>query len=34
VCIALAWSISTAFWTGCVIYAAALLAFRAASRDA
>jgi hypothetical protein len=34
VCIALAWSISTAFWTGCAIYAVALVAFRAASRDA
>jgi hypothetical protein len=34
VCIALAWSISTAFWTGCAVYAAALAAFRLASRDA
>jgi hypothetical protein len=34
VCIALAWSISAAFWTGCAVYLMALAAFRRASRDA
>ena len=34
VCIALEWSISTAFWTGCAVYGVALAAFRSASRDA
>jgi hypothetical protein len=34
VCIALEWSISAAFWTGCAVYGVALAAFRAASRGA
>ncbi len=34
VCIALAWSISAAFYTGCAAYAVAAIAFRRASRRA
>jgi hypothetical protein len=33
VCIALTWSISTAFWTGCAAYAVALAAYIRAVRD-
>lgn len=32
ICIALTWSISAAFWTGCLAYAVAFIAFRRAAR--
>ncbi len=34
VCIALTWSISAAYWTGCVCYAVALAAFQLQGRRA